>query len=168
MELTRTERWILYNQYRIIELLTDDEHEENRAREAQTVLKDGYTTLYRTYCPAYDDGVSEDLCREVFDILNLFRIMKFSNTGVDPKRLRFPGFDGNDETELKCLSFAKFFCDELEEKRYPEIERPDDFNSHMPMLDAYRAMLAEWRRMRSPGLNLTKEQVERILEAGGL
>lgn len=168
MHLTRVERWILCNQYRIIELLSKDEHEKQRAREAQNVFENGYTLLYRHYCPAYDDGMSEELCREVLDILDLYRLMINSRPNIPTNRLRFPGFDGNDEIEVRCLDFAKFFCDEQESKRYVEIQRPDDFNSHMPMLARYRAMLDEWRRMGSPMEPLTTEQVERILQAGGL
>lgn len=57
------------------------------------------------------ETMSPDECRYVGDVLQMFDMMQvaFRNgqaAGVTPKRLNFPGFDGNNET--KFMAYAQY------------------------------------------------------------
>lgn len=60
---------------------------------------------------------------------------------------RFPGFDGNNESEHG--SIARFMVKDLE--RFPEFAGREDLNSHMPTLVMHRRMLAKFTKIR-PGM----------------
>jgi uncharacterized protein YfbU (UPF0304 family) len=55
----------------------------------------------------------------------------------------FEGFDGNNETEY--MSIARFFVEQLD--RFTEF-KGREFNSHMPSVARYRAMLAVFEPIR--------------------
>ena len=61
------------------------------------------------------------------------------------KKVQFPGFDGNNESEH--LNIARFLINDLERfSRFREGDR--DLNSHFPMLDAYGQMLRVFQPIR--------------------
>jgi uncharacterized protein len=97
---------------------------------------------------AHED--SEHVLSEVVDVLDMW---SFLERGYDKlsakekaqvekeaapfgKNVRFPGFDGNNETEH--LGIARFLIDELE--RFSSF-KGRDLNSHMPSIETYRRML---------------------------
>jgi uncharacterized protein YfbU (UPF0304 family) len=110
--------------------------------------------------------MSETECREVLDILQMFRVLTFSLRKVDDKKgidehdLTFDGFDGNEESSQH--GYAKWFC-KSDRGRFTELtERGGfDFNSHSPRLSRYRAMLAAWTVQGQP-TDLTREQLLEI------
>ena len=59
------------------------------------------------------------------------------------KRVVFPGFDGNKETEH--LHIAKFLINKLD--RFVEF-KGRDLNSHVPLIDRYRLMVRAFESMR--------------------
>ena len=66
MHLSRTERWLLANQYRILEALVPDE--ADWFRKARTVVEEGFAGEYEDICKfVYRDEYtrSEDGCHEV-------------------------------------------------------------------------------------------------------
>lgn len=143
---------VLINQFRILGQLFPDEAREceNRIK----ILQYGFSRHYEWLMPL-DDDMEEAACAEVFDILDMFRAIHTSlkdndNLPTDEKRrLKFDGFDGNEEPEQ--YSYARFLMQD--EERYPELARQcaDEFlNSHYPVLSSYRRMLAEWRCLGSP------------------
>jgi len=163
MRLNRTERWILANQHRILEKLYPDEADS--LSEMREALEKGYELHYPPDY-IYKDIVTEDECREVLDILEMFSVLKRDyealskedRDGIDEWRVKFAGFDGNYET--KQMAYARYFCG-LDDGRYQELDRGDDFNSHMPTLDRYRAMVGEWKGSANK-YELTKEDIIRI------
>lgn len=64
---------------------------------------------------------------------------------ADPfgKHVRFPGFDGNNETEH--MSIARYFVREL--GRWADF-KAHDMNSHSPMIPVYKRMLSEFTPVR--------------------
>jgi len=161
VKLSRTERWILINQCRILEKLCSDE--ADYYAQISEALRWGYELHYSDDCPASNDILTEQECREVLDILDMYRSLTFSyrdlddKSGVDSNDLKFPGFDGNNET--KQLMYAEYYMG-LDGGRYQELRR-DDLNSHWPMLPKYRQMLTEWVESKDKR-HLSKDDIIRI------
>lgn len=159
MQLTKTERLILSNQYRILEKLYPDEAEQFAIH--RTAIENGFAPHYE---PEFlDDELSEEGCREVRDILEMHQQLKTAYerlddiSDVEQYLVKFEGFDGNNES--KQLRYAQYFINEL--GRYPEL---DANNSHALSLDRYRKMLQEWNAS-SDKRQLTKEDIVRIIKA---
>lgn len=167
MQLSRTERWMLANQYKILEALYPDEaayYEKSR-----TALERGYEMEYPWLCEhIYEETLSVEECREVLDILEMFSNLKYSyeklqdKSGIDEYRISFSGFDGNNEGAY--LDYADHYCNREDDIRYPELGFPKDLNSHAPLLGGYRRMLEEWRTSKDK-LHLSKTEIIRITEA---
>lgn len=168
MDLSRTERIILANQARILQALDPDEAEH--WQQVRTVLEHGYALHYSwVFEDVYLDehAMTAAECSEVLEILDMHRALKWAYTafpdtsGIEEHWVRFSGFCGNEES--KQLAYARFYCN-LDGGRYADMDRGDDLNSHMPVLDKYRRMLTEWRTSDDK-FNLTKEEVVRITSA---
>lgn len=151
MELTRSERWILSNQYRMLEKLFPDD--ADHYAEARNILERGYEYDYdRLAVHIYDErnATTEEESTEVIEILAMFDSLKQSynklsdNADITEGTIQFSGFDGNNEG--KQMAYARFFC-ERDGGRFTNLERGDNFNSHLPMLARYRRMLAEWKKI---------------------
>lgn len=167
MKLTRAQRWTLSNQYRILEALYPDEAED--LRHTREALESGYELAYPPVNIS-EDGVTEEECREVVDILDMHRALHFSYGRLEDKKgikegdVRFRGFDGNNET--KYLSYARYFCGlDGGGERFKELDRGDGFNSHMPVVDMYRRMLAVWMGQLDRRHDLTKAEIQLVLAA---
>ncbi|SRR6266516_3680182 len=170
MKLTKIERWILANQYNILEKLYPDEKEYySKCRE---ILENGYEYHYdeiSQHIYKDSDTMSSEASQEVLDILHMFSDLKRSydalkdNSGIEKHLLNFHGFDGNDHLEVKYLGYARFFCNS-DGGRCKELDKGDDFNSHMPTLDRYRSMLAEWKKNKDIH-KLSKEDIICIISA---
>jgi len=162
VKLSKTERWILANQHRILEALYPQE--APFFAETREALESGYELHYD---PDYidNDTLSEEECREVLEILDMHRALHFSyaalgdKSGLELERVRFLGFDGNEET--KYMAYCRYFC-RHDGGRFPELDRRDDFNSHFPMLDRYRRMLDQWRNL-DKSHELTKADILKIV-----
>lgn len=161
--LTKVERLMLSNQYRLLEKLhVDDEYDKNHYARLAEIFEAGYTSLYRHAFSRIQDQLPEEVSEEVLSILDMHRAMRFSlGEKPDPaylEKVKFLGFDANNEGEH--LSFAQFFSEGG--KKYPELQI---YNSHHSTLPRYRKMLTEWSRMgREP--HLTRPQIDSIIEAG--
>ncbi len=100
---------------RILEKLYPEEAEHHaRARE---VLEDGYELNYDWIAEHIAERtMSEDECKEVLNILDMFSALERSYrqlaekpAGVDERDVRFHGFDGNHETDQ--LGYALFLIE---------------------------------------------------------
>src|SRR5205085_1206137 len=96
LPLTLIERILLANQLRILEKLEPEEGETYRvAREA---IEEGYELDYDLVARQLStDTMSEDECRFVHDVLEMYRHLTFSakRADVPAEEIQFPGFDGN-------------------------------------------------------------------------
>jgi uncharacterized protein YfbU (UPF0304 family) len=114
---------------------------------------------------------------EVVDILEMWTFLEEAYDGFGPpdrkkieteaapfgSKVKFSGFDGNNETEL--MSVARFLVDDME--RFQRFKGRDMDSHGSPPVDAYRRMLAVWEPIRATldGNGLTADQVIQILNA---
>ncbi len=163
--LTRLERTMLVNQYRLLQSIHKDDaylskHYERRAE----IFERGYVALYDEAFRELSDEIPPEVSEEVLSILDMHRALLWSlGEKPDPEyleKVKFRGFDANNESEY--LAFAEFFQAHPRGPKYAELRI---FNSHMPTLNRYRKMLAEWDKMRREP-RLTRPQIDAILEAG--
>jgi len=167
MKLSRYERLVLSNQYRLLEALYPGEADYySRHRKA---VEEGYALNYRWLTEHLYEELSEEACREVLDVLDMYRAITFSirdseGTGIDSKTFfPFPGFDGNNEAQE--LSYVHYFLTDL--GRFEELRPPSpgsNLNSHCPMLPKYRGMLRVWKSLGDPH-HLSQDEIAKILEA---
>jgi uncharacterized protein len=165
MELTRQQRWILANQFRILELIdTDSADHYSKARE---VLENGFEDSYDSYAEhIYEETMSPSQGHEVIQILEMFSSLErcykalSEKPGVDEREVRFLGFDGNNETAQ--LGYARFVIER--EGRWGELaDHGDHLNSHGPFLETYRRMLAVWEKLPTERkYDLTAEDIRVI------
>jgi len=140
--LSKIERLMLINQFKILKKLNDDCTDYDDDIKA---LEYGYVSHYSWMTQNICDEVPEELCKLVLDVLSLHEKLHFSyekltdKDGIDADSIKFRGFDGNNETEY--MGYAQYFCHQLQ--RYTILFKSNfDFNSHFPSLDRYKAMLA--------------------------
>ncbi len=167
MKLTRIERWILSNQMRILEIL--DPNEAKYYATAGEALRSGYEIAYEWLTQSLNcepHTMNEEECREVLDILNLFRALDASGasgkvTKDDGWTIRFEGFDANND---KQWGFCRYLIES--EGKFQELSvKGKNPNSHsVASLDRYRRQLAIYKRVGSPP-KLTDEEIKEISAA---
>jgi len=173
MQLSRLERILLSNQHKILEHL--DAENADYHRRCQEVLSDGYEAEYRRlYENVYPDEhcLSADDCREVRDIMLMYCDLQeahraLGGAGIEDWYVQFPGFDANNEATR--LGYCQFLCKDERNTRFHRLPKgPDEYNSHMPLLDNYRRMLDAWRPITQArhGGQLTEDDLKAILSAG--
>src|SRR5688572_15542499 len=103
MDLSRTERLILANQYRILEALFPAD--ADYYRDKRTALEHGFEYHYDEVAgDILSDTLSAERCNEVIEILQMYRSLTYAyraledKSGIEPRAIDFPGFDGNHET----------------------------------------------------------------------
>lgn len=136
---------ILKNQYEILTRLEPDHQDFALALEA---IDRGYMLeIEELVASAVTEPLDADSCQEVRDVLELYRNIQTSlhKAGADEssiKLARFPGFDGNEEAEH--YSYCLYLLQEAGLWKGIETWDKHTYNSHLPMLDKYRRMLAAW------------------------
>jgi len=140
--LTMPERAILSNQNRILSIL-DPEHAEEYNHLAD-IAEEGYPYFYGNLISNISRETPLDICEETTSILNMYRginnsiarLTEDEKTKLDLEKLKFEGFDANNDKHYHFMSFAVDKCDlyvEYKEKYY---------NSHdIQTIDKYRKML---------------------------
>lgn len=168
MTLTRVERWILANQYRILECV--DRKNAEGYQHAREAIERGYEFLYDDCAISIYDSpniISSEECSYVIDVMEMFSVIQRTYDSLTDKSeipsylIDFPGFDGTNE--LPYLGFAKFFCESRQ--AFQHLRKSDDsFNSHCSTRELYQRMLAAWRES-SDKHRLTKGDLIRITQA---
>ena len=144
MKLDLKDRLLISNQLKILEKLYPEE--AAYYSKHRTAIENGYELHYPWLVEHFYEEMSEAECKEILDILDMYRAITFSSkniqdlTGIDDYWLKFKGFDGNHE--VKQLGYARYFIVDLE--RYEELKYGMEFptfNSHSRTLEKYRSML---------------------------
>jgi uncharacterized protein YfbU (UPF0304 family) len=162
MTLGRTERLLLYNQYTILQVV-DPENRDHYSLLA-TIISEGYELEYERLWHSIDKPMPSERCRAVLDILQMYRAINDSysrlsdKSEIDEARVRFQGFDGNNEAEE--LAYARFTVNRV--GRYEEFKEAVN-NSHAPLMHWYNDRLTRWKASADP-YNLTREDIVRIFE----
>lgn len=166
MKLSRTERWILANQYRILAAISPDDRDSYE--KYADALEEGYSAYIDQMAEhIYDerDIVTDEQCSFVLQTMSMYEALQrgFEQHGPQTVReteVRFPGFDGNNETPL--MGYARFVIDR--EHRFTHLDRNHDLNSHMPSVDMYRRMLDRWQALGEK-YDLTEAEMREVLDA---
>lgn len=168
MELSKKERLMLINQYRILSILNPDGASSYNVRIK--MLENGYSLHYDEMVSWIDDGMSREQCQEIIDILEMYRCLWHSykklrdKKDISKKDVKFPGFDAVEEE--KELNYAEYVLYDL--KRYREFHqrrRLPNHDSYKVMLGQYRAMLSVWKSLGHKKL-LTRDEIIQILDGG--
>ena len=163
--LTKTERALFANQYRILELVDPDHARDYEL--LRTALERGYELHFADIFDHIWDGLTAEECAEVLEILSMYDALQRSvkqlgdAAPVRPEEVEFPGFDGNNEPAQ--MGYARYFVNDLDRFSYLKFQNRD-INSHMPMLDTYREMLRGWVRT-GKSYELKADEIEQILPA---
>lgn len=168
MEITKRDRLILINQYRILASL--NKAEADHYEELISILENGYSIFYSQLDEWISDDVPEEEGRFVLEVLDLYRAIEDAKRATKDSRLLahhyayFRGFDGNNETDH--MSFCRFLIEKQgkfqEQKQY--LLRNDNLNSHMPMTEKYRRMLVEANNLPDKR-RMSADDALRVLDA---
>jgi uncharacterized protein YfbU (UPF0304 family) len=145
--------------------------EEDDFKLKREILENGYRIHYSELEEGFDDEMTEESSREVLDILDMYRALSISvesmkengNKEYENKKIQFPGFDGNYESNQ--LVYAKFFMHKM--GRFEELQHPGeypDYNTHSSTLHSYRKMLAYWLPLDDRKYRLSQDETKRLLE----
>ncbi|MFD2628718.1 YfbU family protein [Oceanobacillus kapialis] len=167
MEISKAERLILANQFRI---LAESNPQDKHLIRAE-ILERGYEALYND---EIFNLLSEEMDQEegdfVIDVLSMYRGIDDSYENLQDKQnlsereITFPGFDGNYET--RYYGFTKFFIQDY--SRFAEIDERcnGNFNSHRELIPKYRRMLETWNQIPSEERHsMNIEQIQELLNA---
>lgn len=145
MKLSKKERVILANQYKILAAI--DSESSSRYKELVEILENGYEIFYCMIDEWYGEEMPEQEGKFVLNILDLYRAIEDVKRRTKDSSLIshhlavFRGFDGNNEPSE--MAFCRFLIEQQgkfeEQKQYAS--RSGSFNSHAPMRDKYKRML---------------------------
>jgi uncharacterized protein YfbU (UPF0304 family) len=167
MNLTKVERTMLLNQYRILELICPENAETYI--KCQNILERGYKIFYDEVVNVWD----ELDCQYVLDVAEVFRLMMSSyesltdKRGIEIEALKFKGFDGEKDWQFGC--FAAYL-----KKIGRWADPPSDYlNTRNPLSHRYHSMVEAFKAIKAKhedgwNFKLTKEEIQQILKAGEL
>ena len=163
IQLSDAERVILATQYDILARLDIDQTKYHEAMAE--ALRNGHSGVYNQLFDWMSPVLAQDKQDLVFASLDLYVKLKNSSrnfgpgAGIAAKDLAWPGFDGNNESDLYAFS-----CALARAGKYKEQLGEEGINSHGPTVDIYKRMI-----QRSIELNakfpLDLDQVKQILDA---
>lgn len=147
MKLTKIERLLISNQFRILSLL-DETNKDQHILNAE-ITEHGYEGFYDEIFEGIYDGISEEVCEETVEMLNMFRtINNYVDTLTDEQkktlnleRIKFEGFDGNNDQHYHFLRFLVEKAGRYEEYKGTYINSHSSFS-----LGKYRKMLVVYRQ----------------------
>lgn len=177
--LSSANRMILLNQERVLARVEgiDDDERERHLRNAE-ILSSGYTGLYREVFAELRPEVSNRLCDEVYDILDMFRVLRFSyealsseeKSQINEHAISYQGFDFQ-QSEGRLAGLVNFIVDEeTYSELLPEIEKySDEGNSHDPRQEMYERMLHCFRQIYRKHLMsatlLSLDEIKQVADA---
>lgn len=161
-------RAVLANQYRMLAMLdrSDAEHWERAA----AVVERGWPAHDLPGFDRLEDAAADPLTREdqnfVLDVFTVYQLLQeAAGEGMeagDGFGVELPGFDGNHEGRFQTYALHL-----QSEKRFTYVRTTStDYNSHWPMVETYRNMVAAWRRLGRP-IHLSRRQFDEIIAERG-
>jgi uncharacterized protein len=162
MALTKVERAILMNQFRILSLI--DKSDADTHKRYAEALAEGYSYEYE-FLEHMSDGLTEDECRFVYDVLDMYDAMQTSFNNLKEKRdlkasqIQYKGFGGNEETEY--MAYSRYI---VEGGKFTYLDMNKDHNSHMQSIPGYQRMLEKWSEFKRSH-ELDADQLKAVVEA---
>lgn len=145
VNLTENDRISLY--YSLLSLYgaTKDKNYEVLSE----IVRSGYTREYYRLNEWFYAEMSSGDQELVIDILTLYDALQSSVPpgAAIPPEVKFPGFDGNNESSL--YGYLRFVV-AVDGKFTHVATGPTGLNSHAPMEARYRRMLSVWKAAGSP------------------
>ncbi|PIJ51491.1 hypothetical protein BL250_13990 [Erwinia sp. OLTSP20] len=165
MDISHAQRLIIANQYRLLARL--EPAQEAHYRRLQTIVECGYGLQLSELAHDFGEMMSEALCRNVIDIMEMYHAIQVSwnnlkeKTDIDVRRLNFLGFDAASEGQL--LGYVRFLVES--EGRYPDFDASQHgFNAQTPMWQKYQRMLTLWQACPRQ-YHLSANEITQILNA---
>ena len=164
LELSRTERLMLLNQFRILAKV--DQSARHDFEVIETALRYGYTSEYEELFGSSVAGeLPRSVAEEVRDTLDLYRMLRVSYRDMALKDLperdfNFQGFDGNNETDH--FAYATYL---IEQKGRWTENKGAALNSHSEKAPRYRRMITRWKQCAEKW-HPTESEVRAIVAAG--
>jgi uncharacterized protein YfbU (UPF0304 family) len=167
MELAKTDRLVLINQYMILKLF--DRDREDRYSELITTLEEGFEIFF-----AYvQDQISEEMSpaegRFVYDVLSIYKCIEFYKRDNPASGIAhhtwvyFPGLGGKYESEYRTFTLFLIETYKKSTEQGKPIATPQTIDRHAPTLDKYKRMINEWNTL---GRDLSSsENILQVLEA---
>ncbi|UQF37866.1 YfbU family protein [Vagococcus lutrae] len=184
MQLTRIERQILFNQHKLLGILSKDKEDIKYHEMMQEVYYHGFESEYFEFGVYDNDGaLLEEDGKLVYKIINMYDDLYYFwktteelKSNIDEHEVMFPGFDLNDSFEHKLYSFAKFLIDDLD--RFHDTNdlyksnKIRELNSHGagPGVSGYKLMLEKYeehnknRIKRGIETSFTLDEMEDIIK----
>lgn len=169
LSLNTTERWLLHNQFQILDILEEkhSSYHDSHFKNAMEILSSGYEWYYDDIAQhIYTQILPYQRGLEVVNILDMFRTLRHCYEGLEDKPdidemyIQFMGFSGNEETD--ALAFTRFMMESMEQ--FADLMPETGLNSHVPALSIYRRMLRAWNMSKSK-YHLTREDIMRVAHA---
>lgn len=166
MKITSAQRLILSNQYQLMSQL-DPQNTDKYAR-LKVIVERGYKLQLRELDKDFGE-ISEETCREVIDIMEMYHALNESYSmltpneqeDIDSRRLQFWGFDA--ATESSLMHYVRFLTEN--EGLYPQFDKAQHhFNSQQPMQEKYQRMLISWRHCPRQ-YHLSQAEINRVMNA---
>lgn len=164
VKLTLVERTMLANQYRILAKL--GENEASNILNAE-ILENGYTGKYHKAL-LIDEEISEEICKETTDILQMFRVIKNSfarlpkdhQDGLDMEVIAFEGFDNHESH----FHYASFMIDSMNlwsehKEMYLDSHTGASIRKYRNMLNVYN------QRYGKPDYDLSADTLQEIINS---
>lgn len=156
-KLSDYERLVLMNQHKILEKLSDDEEEKKSHESMVTVYRSGYENEYELDC--IYEPLDEEECIFTRELIAMYEYLYICwkkdekiQSEIDELKVKFSGFDANDNVESKFYSYADFLI--RDQKLFHEVgdsvrKDPDSLNSHGfgPRLYGYKNILKKYKEI---------------------
>jgi len=155
---TPIERIIIANQWEILGHLKEDPSYTEKANN----IRSGHKFLYGPWLDISVD-LPDSAANGVLDALALYEALAQSfdtlanKQGIDAASIKFPGFDGNTESEL-----FSFGCALHKAETYAHVMGDRCENSHHPTTDMYARMVSKWKELGRRG-SLDADSIKMIL-----
>lgn len=159
LNLTKEQRLILANQYRILSILQD---REIYGKISNALIR-GHRWIYEHAIEIYDEFSVLD-SKHVLDILEMYRNLNDSynvlkdKSGIDEHDIKFCGFD--------CLNESKHadFVSALYENEYfSDVLSGECLSAKTPLRAKYDKMLSNWESIGKSKTPLSKDDILKII-----
>lgn len=171
MELSKKERLQFILQYKILIKLNPDEDSKKHYEYLIKILEEGYAHEYKTLLNDVHEGLSQDQCQEIWNILSMYDAIispfvysSMDQSDIDKFDIQFHGFSRNEECVEAC--YADFIFEDMENfdavRKFSDTSKLDSVGKSLPI---YRKMLKLWESMSKPHWkNISKEQILQLIE----
>lgn len=166
MELTKIERQMLWNQFKILE--KEDPKEKKEYIINQKILEKGFKEDYNLVFNNLSDEVPEEISQRVMHVLNMYLNLKTSfekledKQDISSKDIEFKGFDGNDE--YQHVAYVNFLLIDL--NRYKPLQKEhSDYSNEVSTIRKYKRMLEKLEAVNEDYGELSADSIKYIIKA---